>query len=478
MSIVHMSWNVQNFGQGTPYYTSLKGANSVLLAEFIARIVLRYHVKVLTLMEVTPTAQPHLDSVCLALNALTTEENDWCYDYVAGSLTVGPGAAAPNSAATTWYSGWGSPRQEGYAVFWMNDDPDFTMLRAEEDMSFGTRSAVNYDAVYLPGHAVSLSRYGRDFAPVGTRATWMRPTANFNPGGVLTMADFPPAYYPGVSTLTNDRHFDYTVARRPAYALISRTKGATPPEKILALSAYHAPSRNAKAQIGTYFAGMAIEHYVLKTPDANKRPTGALFAPNAFIASGDYNLHASTAANWNRFFYSFSNAFNATFAPARNVPGGSPAGGAAGTPVSTQLAPIRTTVQLDQFVGGQFTGAPIMGGAVANYQFSTIDNLFHRALPTPGTIQVVDLLTDVMTVDPNIMAGIQAYFPAMLALNPGANAVTGPVNALGNPQFNFFTNWTNFLVDMNNGVFTTARSAAEFVRSFVSDHMPMVVAFD
>ncbi len=44
-SVRVMAWNIQNFGSNTASYKAVKGANSSLLAPFIAAVVANYQVE-------------------------------------------------------------------------------------------------------------------------------------------------------------------------------------------------------------------------------------------------------------------------------------------------------------------------------------------------------------------------------------------------------------------------------------------------
>ena len=175
-----------------------------------------------------------------------------------------------------------------------------------------------------------------------------------------------------------------------------------------------------------------------------------------------------------RRFYDFFNTMD----------GAKYAGGANGTEVYDYQAPVRTTVQINSFQHGLFNGPPIASPAVGNYYFSSIDNMFQRGLTLQAATEyfVVDLLTEVMGAHADMVAGVQGYLPGLHATAVGApggiNANTGPLDAFGNPLFGFFTDWNVFAGGLVNGQFPTARSAAEFVRMFVSDHMPVVIGFN
>ncbi len=472
--IRYMSWNVQNYGQNTAFYSLLKGANSFRLARFIARLVNRYSIDILGVMEVTPTAYPHLVSLVQALNNVMGV-TDWCFDWVKGSVDNNLPASAVNAPGNlTWKSGM---RQEGYAFFWRNGSADFTMLRAEFNMSEGARRLAAYAPAYFPGNAVSLSLMGRDIVPSRGGSARPRPSTNVNPAAVNAL-DFDYAYYPDVSKNVGAWSVFWSEVRRPAYVMIRMTMAGTNAQKVVPIVLFHAPSNQAMAKLGTFICGLARELYAVKDIDVNRRPTGALIHPLKFIASGDYNARVSTTdTTWANFYYSFYNGFAATVAT-------NPAGGANGTAMYDNTAPIATTVQIQQFNNGLFNGPPILGANPNDYSFSSIDDMFRRGLTLHGGSDyfVWDLVTEVMAGHADIVLGIQAYAAGLNAIAAGAaggvDAAEGPLDANGDALFGFFTDWNAFIADVNNGRFTTARSAAEFVRMFVSDHSPLVIDFD
>jgi hypothetical protein len=475
-NIRYMSWNIQNFGQTTAAQTQLKGANSSRLAQFIAGLVNMFQIDILGIMEVTPTALPHLNNLLFALNNVMGV-NDWCFDWIKGSVDNNLPASPVNAPGNlTWRSDRNGNRLEGYAFFWRNGSADFTMLRARDNMSEGARLEVGYAPAYVPGNAASLSLQGRDITPARSGSTRPRPQANFAPAAVSAL-DFDYAFYPETSKVGAWDIF-WSESRRPAYVLIRMEGiGGGDAQRVVPLALYHAPSYKSIARVGTFIGGMERELYAIRSIDVNERPTGALIHNLKFVASGDYNL-APTQAIWRDYYSGFFNAFAATRGP-------HPAGGANGTALYDYNGNLNTTVQLQQFNHGLFNGPPIAGVNVNDYYFAPIDNMFQRGLTLHGGANdyfAWNLVDEVMQGNANVVAGIQAYAAGLNAIAAaalgGVNAVTGPLNNAGNPIFGFFTDWNNFIADVNNGIFTTARSAAEFVRMFVSDHSPLVIDFD
>lgn len=479
MAITYMSWNVQNFGQATQAYANAKGNNSLLLAQFIARTAARNDVSILSIMEVMPTALPHLRSLLAALNAhASAGANDWMFDYIKGSVDTltPPGAVVNSPADLSWQSGTFSPRREGYGIFWRNGHADFTMLRAVDDMSEGSWHGGGYaPPAPVPTNVLVLSRMGRDLIAAQRPP---RAAANFNPAGAAG-APFGISYYPDVSTLIGPGSIWYEDTRRPAVAIIRRTAGVGDAAKVVPLLTYHAPSNPALAALGTYISGLAKPLYVAGAVAADNKPSGASFHPSRTVASGDFNLPAGGGNNWANAYSAYVNAFGAADG------GGNPNGGANATPIYDDNAPITTTIQIYAMGGGGLFNGPAINAANNNaYSFSAIDNMFERN--TAHThFAIVDLMADVRGANVDTMAGIQAYAADMNfldAANMGAHANTGPVDAAGNSIFTFFdagiaNDWATFLAGVNAGTFPNARSAAVFLRQFVSDHLPMMIEF-
>jgi hypothetical protein len=472
MPVKVMAWNVQNFGEGGVTYTRVKGANSSVLAEFIADVVEINDVDVLALMEVHQTAQPDLDNLLVAINA-RTGLNSWCYDWIPGSVAPGGAAneAAVQSAADlTWRSGQISPRAEGYAVLWNNSHADFRMLRAPQDISLGTRGDPGYHPAYVPGHPLSLNLTGRGWQQANV-AHRFAPTANFNSNN--PNANWTPSYYFEVARGGPQDTVYWDNTRRPAYFTLKLTVGGTDRATVWPVQVFHAPSYEPLARRSSAMAALGRELYVMQAV-VNNRPTGALTYHDKSAAAGDYNVPASRPSIWTTALSYYHGPFNAR---------GADLSDALNEPTNFRA----TEIKLNNWRQGRPDPTdPIMRDNLNDYRSRPIDNMFSRDV-VPGNTGFVDVLGDVMQHAALSGAPVQRYLARLNAAVIGATAVNptrGPTDWLGTPMIPDMRNWTQFYNGVQQGYFDGAtpftgtggaRSAAEFVRTFVSDHLPVWV---
>jgi hypothetical protein len=485
-----MAWNIQNFGTGSHTYGYYKGDDSYLLVEFLNAVVKHFQIDIFAIMEVSPNANASLDNLMFSLNR-GLNPKDWCYDYVKGSVEEKLEVKAANAINSPDDLNWGSSsvatRSEGYAVFWRNSQAArFKMLKASQDMSFGTSWVQGYAPPYRPDHALSLNLKGRDFRLIDPP-----PYVSVEYSFKITKPNetWIDSLYPDVSKYVNPYIPRWQTVRRPAYCLIEVQSGGGERQKICPIMVYHAPSQNQVARPGIYLSALAQELYVHKGI-VNDKPSGALAYHDKAIAAGDYNLDAKVDDNWTSSYRSYYRPMNAP--NPENT-------GANCTATYDDQNFDRTTVQVNEYVFGTPTGNPIESDTIADYYHSSIDNLFYRGL-----------------------AGVRAFVPALPALVMDAGDLTGaPLKIWKNhleriaydsvrnkwgvdpnkgplkrmiikgkteylPIFSNMTNWSLFLRGIRIGRFEGdhdtdtggARSAAEFIHDFVSDHLPLIVEFD
>jgi hypothetical protein len=252
---------------------------------------------------------------------------------------------------------------------------------------------------------------------------------------------------------------------------------------------YHAPSQNQVARPGIYLSALAQELYVHKGI-ANNKPTGALTYHDKAIAAGDYNLDAKVDDNWTSSYVSYYNPLSSP--KPENT-------GANCTATYDDQNFDRTTVQVNEYVYGTPTGTPIESNDIEDYYHSSIDNLFYRGLS--GVDAYVPALPE-LVMDDGYLTGRPLKLWKTHLENIALNSVTkkwgvdpnrGPLKRMlvnrkwGNyPIFPNMTNWNLFLRGIRIGRFEGdhdtdtggARSAAEFIHDFVSDHLPLIVEFD
>jgi hypothetical protein len=442
-TITYMSWNIQNLGQNTEMSNAARGTNAAQFADFLAAMVVEKDIDIVGVMEVRPGSNAYLDSILTALDN-ADPLYAWYYDYIKSTVAVPLGTAVNSNAELGWASG---ARTEGYAIFWRTI-PGFAMQGAATNTSEGTIHFGGNPPLAF-GSCLSLSQEGRLLAGGG----FVRAAAGYDPL-IPAGGNWGPSLYPSAqkSLSANPR---WQGSRRPATCTIQLTTGANPP---CTISIFHSPSKQPRAWYGTYIAGLAKELYAV--PNGG----GGLTALTDTIASGDYNTSATNY--WDTY-----DSFYANF-------GNTGGDGANCNETYDNATAIPTTVQLNTWQAGTFTGPAIAGATPDDYYFSSIDNIFWRSTGADEAV-VWGLIESCEAGGSMTGAPIQAYHGYLQGLVAAATlagyGLTAgcPNDSAGNPLFPNITNWANFLTDVFNGTFTSSRRAAEFVRIFLSDHLPL-----
>lgn len=471
-------WNVQNFGGANQ--NDYRGANNQLLAFAIRDFVRDANIDVLAIMEVLPPALPCLQTLLNTLNAgLIGAAADWRFDWIKGSVDFGAPYPPTAPADMSWRGGPGSPRVEGYALFWRTNRGTFRVVPALRNCSEGGWPQPFGVAVR---HDLELVTDGLDF-DYQDEQHW-QVDSGYNPATSLlspfstAMALVPWATlnFPWVSIgrFAQPRQFQ---SRRPAFAVLELNNGGAVANRLCPLIFYHAPSQRTRAELGTFLGGLSRQINVTQSLLVNGNQDPAVRTRNqSSIIGGDFN--------WNRpnppdFVYSkYVDPY------ANNVLAG-------GSNLQFTTAPgDATTVQINQPQNGFFGGPPIVGVNNGDYYWTRIDQLMFRNLNSvavsTGTYNVLGHLRAAPSPFANSLTQFRAHFAALNLASPWLpNAVTGPLDVAGNPIYgNRFNNWNAFWADLNIGPlaggphFTTARSAAEFFHIFVSDHLPLVLTFN
>jgi hypothetical protein len=472
-----MIWNVQNFGSDSDGYTTAKGSNSSVLARFVARVVRHYAADLLIIQEVQQTAGPSLEKVRNALNAgLGTP--GWCYDWIKGAFAStkqtidGPGDLAWNSGNSP-----STRRAEGYAVFWNNESGRFSMVPSLLPMSEGVSKDPNYAPnPPLPAHCLELSRFGRVLDSAATFAA----ASNGFKIDTWKHADFNHSSYPDVSKLNNGSLF-WDHVRRPAYCVVRLGPGGgTNRERLCPVIAYHAPSNRTISNTATYVSGLMEQLYITYNLDGNGKPKADdIIYHDRVIAGGDFNLSVSApnTTNWSWAYSSYSEQFSSNWTA-----------GAQGTPMSTDTAPIQTTVQVNEAVNGIPIGDPIDSINRGAYLSSSIDNVFVRSPANPAA-RCIHLFDDLFGGPTPLKPAVKLFYDLMLAEQTnavrkrrgkrfGLSHTLGPLDFAGKPVFRFMQDWKLFLANVKKGEFLDYRPVAEFVHGLVSDHLPVMGSVD
>jgi hypothetical protein len=265
------------------------------------------------------------------------------------------------------------------------------------------------------------------------------------------------------------------ISRRPAFAILNlNIPGASQENRLLPLIFYHAPSNRTRAQIGTFLSALSRQVNVANQLDGLGNQTAALVRVNKTVIGGDFNYRRTAPPDfvYRRFNNAYSNDINTS----------------GGNLSFDSLAADATTVQIRTVQNGRFNGPPVEQPDNAAYRRLPIDQLMYRLLPrvTPpsGVVDMLAMLRENPSPFAPSMADYFNHFNTMMDLSGQMPDIDrGPRNVAGNPVFgDRFTDWIEFYSDLGlpdiSRRFHTARSAAEFMHIFVSDHLPLLLAFD
>jgi hypothetical protein len=483
-----MVWNVQNFGDAVP----AKG-NHVPLCNFIAYIVAQEDADILVMQELRMSGLAYLGQLNAALsNATTGGPGNWYYDYVRSALRVNP---PQNSADTEW----DLDHYEGYAVFWNHArSADFTLLNPEVNLSRGTLPFGAGLPAGVPAHAITLVYRGRDTAAGGGLGNngWFQ-APNFNPAApnaasALYFCRSAARIHAADQLQVGPRlPCSFTINLDPANA---RYNVANPTRNLLPVTVYHATANKANTRINVQLSGYSRQLYQVYWPPGGPAVAGWYNADNGIIA-GDFNIDASVD-NADRSAYTvYTNIYTQ--------------GGASTGPALATMPGFRnsraTTVQLFNL----HDRTPITGPAPAYFLKLPIDHFFYRiAVGRNFSGSVVDLFDMVTLGYPGLGPIIQSFWATIKAAlgarqpngtyanypsrqagsNTPAYVVAGANNTFQNvPIVGDLANWDNFRRGLTNSYFLQAngnnntddaRTAAEFIKKLVSDHLPTVFRFD
>jgi hypothetical protein len=473
MPVRVMAWNLQNFGGLGPSYRRVKGTNSSVLAQFVADVVVGSNVDVLAVMEVQESARNSLDNVARALIA-RTGDTSWMYDWIPSALAITGQPATEVSVTSSedlsWASGSCSPRREGYAVFWRDQSAGFRMLSAPNDISLGTRWVTGYQPRLPSRHAISLSLVGRKTTTQAHVAYYFGPEAPFDQAHPASRWE--PSFYPEVSTGTNPYSSYWELVRRPAYFVLQVGAGSDR-DTVWPIQVFHAPSNAGLAGRGTVLAALGRELYVMQQVH-NWRPAGGLTYHAKATAAGDYNLNVAeqSQASWKGAYSYYYKPFTGNGAGLRDA-------------VNQPTRSVPTELKLvDWTAGHPDPDSPILKPDLSAYYSRPIDNIFSRDVP--GRQEVTLLPQAVLAGGALTGAPVQRFFPLLLnAMQEGTayDAHRGPLK-YASPLIPDIWNWQRFYAGVAQGYFDGtdwdkgtggARSAAQLIRTFVSDHLPVVV---
>jgi hypothetical protein len=486
-----MAWNVEVFGD--PKRTR---GNYAALCNIIAQAAFNQDVDILVLMELRASGVQHLSTLAHALNNVYSDKGDWYYDYIEGALDPSIGNAAVVGAAQLAMD---SDHSEGYALFW-NDaaNANFHMLGTRVPLSAGVYGAGGPGPQRIPVNALSLVLDGRTPGQMSAGTHWFNAPA-FNPAA------------PGNNWGQLNFCFSNPVVigqtkrggpRRPCYFVIE-VQGRTaanggPADRFMPFLIYHVTSNPRSRRLNTQLAGYSQPLYYVDVTPTAAAPTWT--AVNNALIAGDFNIDANSRNTYevSGLAYDAYTVFTNAFATqGANCPAwvNITSTDGNGNPNTT-----KTTVQLRWPLP---TGQYITSNNQADYYRMAIDNIFCRAgagvtrqEPTldkvygllnevkknqglsdqyaPGLIS--DFWTQVLTAELGAASPPYTNYPNTDP-NTGCPTRTVPKNGTNvqQPIVRDVRSWPHFRSNLIAGNMTSERRAAEFVRKFISDHLPITI---
>jgi hypothetical protein len=482
-----MVWNVENFGNNV----AAKG-NYVPLCNFIAYVVAQQQVDILVIQEVRSGGAARLGTLCQSLDLATG--GDWYYDHIRGALIHDPRTTPPTTFGHTKYS---TDHDEGYALFWNNArHNEFVVVTPPENISQGTAPGGNLPGT-VPANALTLVYQGRDAsAGVGPDGWFNAPNFDVNrQQSVEYYLDFCRSawlFHRGDQSAADSRRpCTFTIKLDPT------NKQSSPETHLVPVTVFHNISNDANTSFNLELSGFSRQLYQVYDPDSmgdNKWVN----AGNTIIA-GDFNIDTLVDNADRQAYYTYHNPYDYV----HNVD----QGGADALPALFDWPHFdrspATIVQLRDY----FYGPLIQPAPPAAFLKHSIDHIFYHmtncqpAKPPGGW--VVDLFDMVMRS--HAYDGLRDIIkdfmtPIAAALGPSVwnrytnypyrekNSNTPATQSGGKkPIIGNLLKWYALYVGIQKGRFSKvngvddrddARTAAEFIRQLVSDHLPTVFSFD
>jgi hypothetical protein len=479
-NITFMSWNVQEFG-----VNRMTRGNYVPLCNLIARVAWSQGADIFALMELERDGVAHLPTLAAALNAIYGGNADWYFDWIKGAIREGIGGNPIRGAADL---DWDYDHREGYAVFWNDErNADFAMIPAVLPYSSGVTSGrLAQRPNRIPPNVLSLVLQGRKAGELKEDGWFHAP--DFDPNN-------PDYEWPGLDFLkSNTLKQGVTEVggpRRPCFFVLNLTRNAPfnqPANCLFPMLVFHATANPRSREYDTQLGSYSRQLYQVDSTPTTQNPT-YVTVDNALIA-GDFNVDANnreeqSADAYKAYIYKWdyggANCFgwlDVTVAPT--------------APTSVALTVSYASKE------------PILSDARTGYYKEAIDNIFFR-MPKNQNMSVVvgpyqsvfDMVAAVMAGGalchanmPGLIAAFAAPIdqiidkfpeadprsatPAVLKIKRGRDGVTVTIESI---LMRGIYKWPPFFGGLKNGTFPTPRTAAEFVKKFVSDHLPVTIRF-
>jgi hypothetical protein len=482
-AITFMSWNIQTFGD---QFTTR--GNYAALCNFIARVAFNKGADILAIMELRSGGVAHLPTLAHALNITYGANADWYYDWIKGGVRTDINNNAIANAADLIFD---ADHHEGYAVFWNDDrNADFRMFGTGGAYSNGVqRGQVGQHPGRIPANVLNLVVEGRNPGALGNNGWFNAP--DFDPVN-------PNQNWADLNFLNSNSNTIGNVARggprRPCYFVIElqnrQNPNNQPANNLVPILVFHATSNARSRQLNVQLSGYSRQLYRV---DSNP-PNAAWVTPDNVFIAGDFNIDANNREELVEYdsyqvFYHFLNAGGANCNPWLDV---------RSVDDDNQPDTPETTVQLDR---PPVTGTSITSTNVQAYLNLAIDNIFYRLGANvnavgPGVTQrVYNLLPEVINgnlIDGNGVLLISDFWNQVISpllddypdIDPNTDTPAQPAQKRrrtgGTVNYESLIigdirNWTNFSTDLRLGAFTSARTAAEFIHKFISDHLPVTI---
>lgn len=481
-TITYMCWNLHDFGDASARYRG----DYQPVANFIAAVARKMQVDIFSLVELNANGVAQLNKVRQALNAAyLPAQRHWHYDWIKGGYKLDVQFPPPPPPANSTFVNqdqlaWSLfANSEGYAVFWNNlpgAASKFAMLPAATRQSGGSTgvpqgTGVDANAAGVvvagaapPGGMTNVLQLVGEGRPPTFAAGWFT-APNFTPGAPYVFGDlnFPYTFSPKLNQ---------TSSRRAAYCVINLNIAGTAQQRRVPIQCYHAPATlSIGAPAGTQVSGFAKPLYQI--PDG----AGGQITPDRALASGDFNVDQNDDGGMGIAYRSYTNPF------------ATPTAGEGGANMQAFIHGdnanlLTTSVQLNQGV----VGPPIPQTApMADFIRYAIDNVFYRGFaatsdPIPGPR--FNLLRAVMSDGSLTGRPVSGFLPLLNANTGRGTRWVDDEPMVRNPRgggyvkmYPSILNWRLFYDGVRAGQFKSTRQAAEFIRLFVSDHLPVAIRF-
>lgn len=474
-----MAWNIETFGDAT----RTRG-NYVAMCNFIAHVVNNQQIDILVIEELRAQGPNYLSTLITALNTQTG--GVWYGDFVLGALSVDPSITLPTNVGDTRLD---ADHHEGYALLWNGSrSNDFTIAQQAVPLSMGPVTFINNGIKpgHVPNQAIGLVFEGRDqsggFLTTGwyTAPAWNNNAPNADDALSFSRSAWS-STYGKLSPKSARRPCTFTINLDPA------NNHNDPDQYLVPVTVYHCTSNLAHRRLNTQLCGYSRQLY--QAYDALNN--NWVNTDNAIVC-GDFNIDARNNTTERDAYLVFTSTFGNDGANCTSGFGGFNANSP------------KTTVQIRSIHNGQ-----LYTGTTANdFKRLSIDHIFYRLPNNQPTntpqVALVDMFSYLINAPYATRAFITAFWDVLENLLGATltdindqpyyqnypqrenNSYT-PQGTNGIPIIGYIANWENYEYALIAGHFNRVnltntnddyRTAAEFINTTISDHLPIVISFN